>query len=140
LQFTRDLGKYCMNIEHLFTPLLPTFDIKRSLLANSSQLAENTFMARVITSHLQTHGSTVVTGSNEYSVNMVEYHSLATHHKRSHLLVFIIVVIVLIIIVVIVLIIIVVVIITIVVIIVVVLIIIVVGVIMHRRRILPSSS
>jgi hypothetical protein len=69
LRFTQELGKFCTNMEQLFTPQLPTFNIRRTIFANN-QVVDLDFVTKAITSHLQTHGSTVVTGSNEDAVNM----------------------------------------------------------------------
>jgi len=68
LKFTKELGKFIQNMEILFTSTLPAVKLRNTLFFNSPFDFES--VSRAVTSHLQTHGCTVVTGNDEETVNM----------------------------------------------------------------------
>jgi len=68
VKFTQELGKFCQNMEVLFATEFPPVQIVNTFFCINP--VDFDLVSRAVTSHLQTHCSTVVTGPDESSVNM----------------------------------------------------------------------
>ncbi|EGG23430.1 hypothetical protein DFA_05562 [Cavenderia fasciculata] len=67
ISFTKELVLVCINLEHLYSSNYPHVDILSTFLMDAKP-QDNDFFVKVITSHLQTNGSTVVFGTQQAQV------------------------------------------------------------------------
>eukprot|EP01117_Protostelium_nocturnum_P018020 TRINITY_DN7438_c0_g1_i1.p1 TRINITY_DN7438_c0_g1~~TRINITY_DN7438_c0_g1_i1.p1 ORF type:complete len:491 (-),score=132.98 TRINITY_DN7438_c0_g1_i1:194-1666(-) len=66
--FTSQLGPYISNLQQVFVSSLPPVISHKTFLSQQTQYPMD-FLSRAVTSHLQTHGNTVVIGDNEEKIN-----------------------------------------------------------------------